>query len=162
MHSSSGSADETADMDADSARVATLIEQLRLIDAQLIRRRHSATGFHDTDRSAIRLILEETRRGREVTPSFIATSLRITPPAVTVVLDRLTAAGVVRVVAHPSDRRKKMVVALDPGADPDEVDPLTSRLRALAAALPAEDAAVISAFLTDVLAAVTDAYGHPA
>ncbi|QEW00833.1 MarR family transcriptional regulator [Microbacterium caowuchunii] len=136
-------------------RVARLVEQLRLVDAQLVRQRSSPSGFSDADRAVIRLILEETARGSEITPSFIAARLHLTPPAVTAIVDRLSRAGIATVSPHPTDRRKKLVTPMDDSIHADHVDPLTSRLRALAARLSPEDSAVIADFLQDVLTAIS-------
>ena len=144
-----------------SERVARLVEQLRLVDAQLVRQRSSPSGFGDADRAVIRLLLEETARGTEITPSFIATRLHLTPPAVTAIIDRLGRAGIATVSPHPKDRRKKLVTPVHDAIDADHVDPLTSRLRILAADLSPEDSAIIADFLQDVLAAITAPLDDP-
>lgn len=154
----------TADGDAITAgdpapgrEVARLVEQLRLAEGRLARQRQTASGLNDSDKAAIRYILENDDAAAEITPSVMATSLHLTPPAMTVVLDRLVAGGFVTVTPHPTDRRKKIVKPFDRSMDPDHLDPVTTRLRALASRLRAAEARAVSAFLADVIDIITDA-----
>jgi hypothetical protein len=140
----------------ESLDVARLIEQLRLAEAKLARQRQSASGLNDTDRAAIRFILENSDRHGEMTPSVLAGALHLTPPAMTSVVDRLVRGGFITVTPHPTDRRKKIIQPFDRTIDPDHVDPLTTRIRAISAALAPRDAAVVGDFLRRVLAVVSD------
>jgi DNA-binding MarR family transcriptional regulator len=97
----------------ESVTVAQLIEQLRLAEARLARQRQSASGLNDTDRAAVRFILENSDTTSEVTPSVLATALHLTPPAMTSVVDRLVRGGFITVRPHPSDRRKKIIEPFD-------------------------------------------------
>jgi len=141
--------DETA-----AAGVADALERLRLAEAKLARRRQAVSGLTDTDRTAMRYILEAADAGREVTPSRLATRMHMSPASATVLVDRLVEAGLVQVSPHPTDRRKKLVVPADRDLDPDHIDPLTRRIRTLAATLPAAEAAIIAAFLEEVIGVV--------
>jgi len=136
--------------------VAGLMERLRLAEGKLARQRQSTSGLNDSDKAAIRFILEHDDAEAEITPSIIAAGLHMTPPAMTVVIDRLVAGGFVTVSPHPTDRRKKVVKPFDRTMDPDHLDPVTTRLRALSAALSAADARVVSAFLEDVLEVINN------
>ena len=140
----------------ESLDVARLVERLRLAEAKLARQRQTASGLNDTDRAAIRFILENGDTEDELTPSVLAAALHLTPPAMTSVVDRLVRGGFITVSPHPTDRRKKIIKAFDRTIDPDHVDPLTTRIRLLAADVPPEDAAIIGAFLQQVLDVVTD------
>lgn len=139
-----------------SRGVAQLIEQLRLAEAKLARQRQTASGLNDTDRAAVRYILENSDTADAMTPSVLAGALHLTPPAVTSVVDRLVRGGFITVTPHPTDRRKKIIEPFDRTIDPDHVDPLTTRIRGIAADLSPTDAAVVTAFLERVLNAVTD------
>lgn len=145
----------------ESLDVARLVERLRLAEAKLARQRQSASGLNDTDRAAIRFILENGDTENELTPSVLATALHLTPPAMTSVVDRLVKGGFIKVSPHPTDRRKKIIAAFDRTVDPDHVDPLTTRIRLIAAELPPEESVVIGAFLRQILDVVTDP-GMPA
>ena len=133
--------------------VASILEQVRLAEARLARKRQHESGMVETDRAAMRYLLENGD-AREVTPSMIARALHLSPASGTALIDRLVARGMIAVRPHPRDRRKKLVHPLDRNTDPDHLDPLTTRVRAIAAGLPARDARVIAAFLESVLNAV--------
>jgi DNA-binding MarR family transcriptional regulator len=141
---------------APGREVARLVEQLRLAEGRLARQRQTASGLNDSDKAAIRYILENDDAAAEITPSVMAASLHLTPPAMTVVLDRLVAAGFVTVTPHPTDRRKKLVKPFDRNIDPDHLDPVTTRLRAIASRLSTAEAHAVSSFLSDVIAVITD------
>jgi hypothetical protein len=141
----------------ESLDVAELIERLRLAEAKLARRRQSTSGLNDTDRAAVRFILENSDTHNEITPSVLAAALHLTPPAMTSVVDRLVRGGFIAVTPHPTDRRKKVIEPFDRTIDPDHVDPLTTRIRAISASLPHDDAKIVGAFLQRVLEVVTDA-----
>lgn len=140
--------------EAAAAGVANALERLRLAEAKLARRRQAVSGLTDTDRTAMRYILEAVDAGREVTPSRLAKRMHMSPASATALVDRLTGAGLVLVTPHPTDRRKKLVVPADRSLDPDHIDPLTRRIRLLAATLPAAEAAIIAAFLEQVIGLV--------
>lgn len=63
----------------------------------------------ETDLRAIRFVMASTRADRLTTPHELAEHLGITTAATTTMLDRLTAAGHVERVPHPTDGRSKMV-----------------------------------------------------
>ncbi len=137
--------------------LAGLLEHLHLSEARLARRRQTQSGLVESDRAAMRLILESSDADREVTPGVLAQRLRLSPAAATALVDRLVAGGFVTVRPHATDRRKKLIEAVDRTLDPDHLDPLTVRLRALAAGVPVEEARIVSAFLRRVVEIVEDA-----
>ena len=134
--------------------VARILEELRLAGARLARRREHQTGLSATDRAAMRFLLERVDT-EDVSPTMVARALHLTPAAGTALMDRLVDRGLVSIEPHPRDRRMKVVSPFDRNIDPDHLDPLTSELRSLAAALPPQEARTIASFLTDVLRAVT-------
>ncbi|MBZ4486874.1 MarR family transcriptional regulator [Microbacterium sp. cx-55] len=146
----------TAGETRESLNVAQLVEQLRLAEAKLARQRQSASGLNDTDRAAVRFILEYSDSASPMTPSVLAAALHLTPPAMTSVVDRLIKGGFITVTPHPTDRRKKVIEPFDRTIDPDHVDPLTTRIRGIAATLAPEHAVIVAGFLQQVLAAVSD------
>ncbi|MFB7886149.1 MarR family winged helix-turn-helix transcriptional regulator [Microbacterium sp. NPDC056057] len=144
----------TATTDGDRPDVAGVLERLRLAEAKLARRREQQTGMNETDRAAMRYLLERVDAA-EITPSMIVRALHLSPASGTALIDRLVARGLVVVEGHPHDRRKKIVRPVDRNIDPDHLDPLTMKLRGLASGLPARDARVVASFLEDVLAMVS-------
>ncbi len=66
-----------------------------------------------TDLAALRLLIIREEQGRPVSPNEIARHLRISTASTTKLLDRLSAAGHVRRVPHPSDRRGRVVELTD-------------------------------------------------
>lgn len=136
--------------------VAGILERLRLAEAKLARQRQQQTGMTESDRAAMRYLLERVD-AEEVTPGMVARALHLSPASGTALIDRLVARGLVVVGSHPHDRRKKLVRPFDRNVDPDHVDPLTTRLRALADGLTAGDARIVATFLEDVLHTVTHA-----
>ena len=134
--------------------VASVLERLRFAEAKLARRREQQTGMNETDRAAMRYLLERDD-AEEVAPSMIVRALHLSPASGTALIDRLVARGLVVVEGHPHDRRKKIVRPFDRDIDPDHLDPLTMQLRSLAAGLPASDARIVARFLEDVLAMVS-------
>ena len=139
--------------------VAGVLERLRLAEARLARQREQQNGLNETDRAAMRYLLERVD-AEEVTAGMVARALHLSPASGTALIDRLVARGLVTVANHPRDRRKKLVRPFDHNVDPDHVDPLTMRLRALAGGLPPDDARVVAEFLEDVLATVSGATAH--
>ena len=135
--------------------VAGILERLRLAEAKLARRREQQTGMNETDRAAMRYLLERVDT-EEVTPSMIVRALHLSPASGTALIDRLVARGLVVVEAHAYDRRKKVIRPFDRNIDPDHLDPLTMQLRSLASELPAKDARVVASFLEEVLAMVSE------
>lgn len=134
--------------------VAGVLERLRLAEARLARRREQQTGMNETDRAAMRYLLERVD-SEEVTPSMIVKALHLSPASGTALIDRLVARGLVVVEPHAYDRRKKVIRPFDRNIDPDHLDPLTMQLRSLASGLPPNDARVVASFLEDVLAMVS-------
>ncbi|MCC2034175.1 MarR family winged helix-turn-helix transcriptional regulator [Microbacterium allomyrinae] len=66
--------------------------------------------MNSTDLAALRLLIMREQRGQAVGPRDIAEHLRISTASTTKLLDRLAASGHVERLAHPSDRRARVVV----------------------------------------------------
>lgn len=133
---------------------AKAVEELRLAEAHLSRRRQTACGPSDTDRMAMRFILEGADEGREVTPSSLAQHLGMTTASVTALLDRLGRGEMIYVRQHPDDKRKRLVTPVDRSDDPDVIDPLTATIRNLSADLSDQEAELISGYLRKITDAV--------
>lgn len=148
------------EIEGDAPDVAELLEELRLAEARLGRRRQQQSGMTESDRAAMRYLLERVG-AEDVTQTMIARALHLSPASGTALIDRLVARNMITVKAHPHDRRKKLVHPADRDADPDHVDPLTSHLRALAGELQPSEARTIASFLKKVLGAVSGTATHP-
>ncbi|GAA5199446.1 MarR family winged helix-turn-helix transcriptional regulator [Microbacterium jejuense] len=66
-----------------------------------------------TDVAALRLLIIREQQKRSVSPHDIARHLRISTASTTKLLDRLEASGHVERLAHPTDRRGRVVVLTD-------------------------------------------------
>lgn len=133
---------------------AELVEELRRAEAHLARRRQTACGPSETDRSAMRFILESTDDARPVTPTDLARHLGITTASTTALLDRLGRGQMIEVRPHPEDRRKRLVIPVDRSDDPDVIDPLTATIRELSDDLSAQEAELVNGFLARITDAV--------
>lgn len=131
------------------------VERLRRAESRLARRRQTSCGPSETDRSAMRFVLERADEGVDVTPTDLARFLAISTASVTALLDRLRGGGMVELREHPSDRRKKVVRPVDRSDDPDVIDPLTASIRELSEQLGDRDAHLVRAFLDQVSDIVT-------
>ncbi|WP_460776282.1 MarR family winged helix-turn-helix transcriptional regulator [Microbacterium sp. GXF7504] len=137
-----------------SDEVMRAAERLRLAEARLSRRRQQDCGPGENARAAMRFVYERADAGDAPTPTAIAEHLGISTPAVTGILDRLRAGGVVAFERNPRDGRSKLVVPFDRTADLEDVDPLTAQLRRLADDIPPEAAPEVAAFLARLTEAV--------
>ena len=109
--------------------------------------RRMAVG--ETDLRAIRFVMAATRADRSVAPHDLAEHLGISTAATTTMLDRLSAAGHLERVPHPTDRRSKVVVATEHAYDEvrGELSETHDRMRAVAARVPAAARPAVIAFL---------------
>ena len=118
-------------------------------------RRYMRLG--DTDMRALRFIIAGQQNGVVVTPGAIAQHLGISTASTTKLLDRLAAAGHVRRLPHPSDRRSVAVEVLEETRRiaRDSIGRTHARRFDIAAALSPEQRDVVTRFLWD-LAATAD------
>jgi DNA-binding MarR family transcriptional regulator len=123
-------------------------------EASLARRRQTECGPSENARAAMRFVFERADEGKKVTPRAIAAHLGVTAAAVSGILDKLRAGGLIAFVENPDDRRSKHVVPFDRDADVDEIDPLTARIRDAAAELDAATARAVAAFIDQITQSV--------
>jgi len=102
----------------------------------------------------MRFILERADLDEAVTPRAVAAHLGISAAAVTGILDKLHAGGMIAIHANPDDRRSKLIVPFDRSTDADDVDPLTARIREAAGDLDPEVAAAVGAFIERITRSV--------
>lgn len=135
-----------------NADAASAVEELRLADAQLRRRRQASSGPREIDRRAFRLIAEAHDDGRPLTAKELARSLEISTASTTILLDRLTEAGLVLRRPHPTDRR---AITIHPTGRPIDLgDGLARRIVDIASELDPDEAAVVTRFLSRITDAI--------
>lgn len=135
-------------------RAAAAVERLRLAEARLSRRRQSECGPSENARAAMRFVLERSDAGEPVTPRMLADHLGVSAAAVTGILDRLHAGGLIAFEANPDDRRSKYVIPFDRSADADEIDPLTAQIRESTERLGPDVAVAVAAFIDEMIDSV--------
>lgn len=133
---------------------AEIVEELRRAEAHLARRRQTACGPSETDRTAMRFILEAADEELPITPTDLAKHLGISTASTTALLDRLGRGQMIDLRPHPDDRRKRLVVPVDRNDDPDLIDPLTAAIRDLSDELAPQEAELVNGFLTRITDAV--------
>lgn len=137
--------------DTPQSDLARAAERLRLAEAGLSRRRQADCGPSENARAAMRYVFERSDAGQPPTPSEIASHLEVSAAAVSAILDKLHAGGLVAIRPNPDDGRSKLVEPFDRTADADHVDPLTSRIRDLAAGVTDRDAERMTRFLEQLV-----------
>lgn len=118
-------------------------------------RRYMKLG--DTDMRALRFIIASQQGGALVTPGALAAHLGISTASTTKLLDRLAAAGHLRRLPHPTDRRSVIVEVQEETrrAARDSIGRTHARRFELAAQLTSAQREVVIRFLRD-LAATAD------
>lgn len=93
----------------------------------------------------------------EATPTELARRLDISTAAMTLVLNRLEAAGHIERGAHPTDRRKVVISAAAPSVESarTQVQPLIDGVEKLVASMTPAEQATVSTFL-DAMIAIYD------
>jgi len=113
-------------------------------------------GLSDVDRTALRLIIEQSARATPATPTDLARHLGISTASTTALVDRLVRDGLVETHPHPVDRRKKTLAPTDGTRHPDEVGGLTAAIREVAADLSDTEAQLLIGALARITRAVDD------
>lgn len=131
------------------SRAAWAIEELRLAESRLARRRQGACGPSQTTREVLRLVTEGADAGRPLTPKALAQHVNITPGGMTAILKRLAEHGLIAYRPVEGDARSKVVVPANRN-DPDAADPVTARIRDIVRDLEPRDADVLERVLTQV------------
>ncbi len=130
--------------------VARVVEDVRIAEGQLERRRHKRCGPSTTTREALRLIAEGADAGSPMTPTELSRALRVSSPAVSSIVSTLARNGLVSMIPNASDRRSKALVPADRRLDVDAVDPLHRSIRSVADDLSDGDAVVVARFLASI------------
>lgn len=137
--------------DSVRAEVTSISNTLREIDVHsraFERRLASVLTVNQTDLSAMEHLIQEG----PLTPSELATRLKVTTAASTLVVDRLVGLGHAERHPHPRDRRKIVVVPARASVNRaiDELMPVITGIGALAADLTPEERATVETFLRGV------------
>ena len=145
---------------ADAARqeVALLLRRLTVeLDAvgQRFALRH---GLNRTDVRALVAIMDAARRGQALTAGALGEAVDLRSASVTALVDRLEKVGHVRRVRDPGDRRRVSLHMSDTAmaAGAEHFGGLQRDLLAAMADYTDEELAVVSRFLTDMTAVVTE------
>lgn len=128
-----------------TADLGQLVDELRRAEAQLARRLAALRAPNDTDREAMRYILDAPK-AEPVTPGDLAAHLNVSTAAITSLLRRLQDRGQIIIAPHPRDARSKVLrpSLRDLNSPADE---LTQRIDALAQEFTPEQTDAISRFL---------------
>ncbi|KAA0962908.1 MarR family transcriptional regulator [Microbacterium sp. ANT_H45B] len=121
------------------------VDELRRAEAQLARRLAAVRAPNDTDREAMRYIVDAPADA-PATPGGLAAHLNVSTAAVTSLLRRLRERGQIVVAAHPDDARSKVLrpTLRDLHSPADE---LTQRVEEIESEFTPEQAEVIGRFL---------------
>lgn len=134
----------------DSASVAYALEDLRLAESRLERRREAISAPSATERAALRFVFERYDGGEPACPSELADHLGVSRSAISLLVRRLTSEGMLRIEQHVKDGRKRILVPVSRNDHLDGDDALTDRMRAVASRLTGEEARVVAAFLEEL------------
>lgn len=127
--------------------VAQSLEELRLAEARLERRRHAwlEPGFRE--RVAARFVFERADAGDPATPAELAAHMGVSRATVTGLIRRLVVGGIVTTRVHATDGRSKLLHPVDRNDHVDGDDPVTDSIREIATGLSDRDAVVVRDFL---------------
>nr|WP_236571093.1 MarR family transcriptional regulator [Microbacterium hydrocarbonoxydans] len=130
------------------------VDELRRAEAQFARRLSAVRAPNDTDREAMRFIVEAPVDA-PATPGGLAAHLSVSTAAVTSILRRLQDRGQVVVAPHPSDARSKVLrPSLRDLNSP--VDDLTQRIESIASEFTPEQTDVVARFLRRLAEEISD------
>jgi len=130
--------------------VAAALEELRLAEARLERRREALSEASAIERSVLRRVFELDDVDAPPTPSELAEHVGLSRPAMSVLLKRMDAGGLVRLRQHPDDGRSKIVLPRSRNDHLAGDDALTDDIRKVAAQLTKDEAAVVTRFLEEL------------
>jgi len=121
------------------------VDELRRAEAQFGRRLAAVRAPNDTDREAMRYILDASDEA-PATPGGLAAHLNVSTAAITSLLRRLQERGQIVVAPHPADARSKVLrpSLRDLNAQADE---LTQRIESLASEFTPDQTDAITRFL---------------
>ena len=135
---------------SDASAVAAALEELRLAEARLERRRDAVHAPSALERSILRCIFDRADGGDPVTPSELAEHVGLTRPAMSILLRRMESGGLVVLRPHPADGRSKIVLPMSRNDHLDGDDALTDDIRAVASRLSTQQADLVVGFLEDL------------
>ncbi|MBU2695666.1 MarR family winged helix-turn-helix transcriptional regulator [Pimelobacter sp. 30-1] len=118
-------------------------------------------GLHPTDVDALAYLHQARLRGLPVTPSSLAASIELSPPATTALLHRLEASGHVVRTPDPADGRRRLL-ELHPSAQQlagEFFRPLAGALRDSLDGLDPDEVAVVERWLRAASAATRSLAG---
>ncbi|WP_092504198.1 MarR family winged helix-turn-helix transcriptional regulator [Agrococcus jejuensis] len=142
--------------DAGAARAVRAVEDLRMAEAQLARRRQQDDrGPSQTTLDVLRLVVEAAERDELITPTDIARQTGLTGSGITPVLKRLVVDGLVSFTPSPQDARSKTVQPTERGGD-QLAATLDARIVEAAADLDPASADAVARFLDRVRAIVDE------
>ena len=135
------------DVEQVGSRLRQLLREGAGIGVQLAERSTEPS----TDRRALQLL--DALAGQVLTPGRLSDELGLSPAATTALVDRLAAAGLVERVRDLPDRRqvRLQLTAQAQRLAADLLAPWARRIDRAAAALTAQEAAVVAQFLGQVL-----------
>ncbi len=139
-------------MDVKQTPDQTIADQLdQVIRQQQQFQRHLARSL-EVDAVGLEAMEHLMRTGRATTPSELSREVGVSTAAMTLVLDRLEAAGHVTRGPHPTDRRKVLVspAAGSVRSANDLVSPLIDATEGLISSLGPRDQTVVLSFLTEM------------
>ena len=136
--------------------VVRAVDALRRAEAHLVRRRQVGVGLSDIDRTALRVIIEQSTDAAPATPTDLARHLGISTASITALVDRLVRDGLIETRPHPVDRRKKTLSPTVGTRNPDEVGGLAAAIREVAADLSDTEAQLLIGALARITRAVDD------
>ncbi|MFM2475330.1 MarR family winged helix-turn-helix transcriptional regulator, partial [Burkholderia cenocepacia] len=134
----------------DRTTVAEALEELRLAEARLERRRESLAQPSAIERSVLRWVFERADEHDPATPSDLAEHVGLTRPAMSILLRRMESGGLVVLRPHPGDGRSKIVLPMSRNDHLDGDDALTDDIRAVASRLSSQQASLVVGFLEDL------------
>lgn len=140
---------ETVDQvrdDSDHHGVAWALEELRLAESRLDRRRQGRTPS-SRDRAAARYVLERADDDDPATPRQLAEHLGISQSTASELVARLVAEGVVATHEHPTDGRSKVLMPVSRNDHIDGEDALTDEIRTAVGRLSDDQAQGVRDFL---------------
>ncbi|WP_186329466.1 MarR family winged helix-turn-helix transcriptional regulator [Agrococcus jejuensis] len=135
--------------DDPTTQLTWAVEELRLAESRLSRRRQTSCGPGHSEREAMRFIADRADAGKPATPTEVATHLGLTTPSVSAIIRRLQDGGLISTRQHADDRRSKLLEPSSRNA-PDTADALAPAIRAAAAELDPAEAKRLAAFLAHV------------
>ena len=146
----------------DDSAVRDALLAVRVFSDAMDRMHSSLKGeleMNATDVAAIRMLVIREQRGEDVSPHDIARHLRISTASTSKLLDRLSEAGHVVRVAHPKDRRVRIIMLTEKSRAVFERSLRESieTMRSVAREYSGAELRVVVDFLTKLSAAIAPA-----